>query len=153
MARKLTEEDARNALHDHLINIGQAARNKYGPHIDLNTMFRILDDRAIVRYAVGLRFDSEPLRPGEFAFAQRLGERSQDGYCLFVHPCFENQPEILPLLIAYHIVDINYGDLSTSADAEIFGATLLGMDVEEYYLALCAAADSIPPSGGMNDEI
>ena len=146
MARKLKEDDAFNAMHDHLIQKASAAREKYGPSIDFKIMQQMLDDRSVVRYPVKIRFDREPLRPGEFAFAQRVGEQAKEGFCLFIHPHFENQPELLPRLIAYHVVDINYGEMATSSDAEVFGATLLGMEVAEYYQALCAAVDSIPSS-------
>ncbi len=105
----------------------------------------MLDDREVVRYPTGLRFDAEPLQAGEFAFAQPLGEHPADGYCLFVHPCFENRREVWPLLTAYHIPVINYGDsVVTHEEAELFGATLLGMEIDAYYQALCELTDSIP---------
>jgi hypothetical protein len=144
VAKKLSEDDGREALRDHVIQKAQAARLKYGLHIDAEVIMKMLDDREVVRYPTGVRFDAGPLQPGEFAYAQPLGARPADGYCLYVHPHFERQPEILPLLIAYHIVDINYGEIATAAEAELFGATLLGLEVDTYYQALCALADSLP---------
>jgi hypothetical protein len=41
---------------------------------------------------------------------------------------------------------VNYGEIVSHEEAELFGATLLGMDVEEYYRALCDLADGVPPS-------
>lgn len=144
MEHKLTEEDGRKALREHLIEKATAARLHYGFYIDTEAILKMLDDRRIVRFPTGIRFDAEPLQPGEFAIAQPLGNKPADGYCIFIHPFFEDQKEIWPLLIAYHLVVINYGEMATSDDAEIFGATLLGLDVEAYYQALCELADSIP---------
>ena len=138
-----TPDDAKQGLRDHVVDKATHARMKYGLYIDAETIMRMLDDRAVVRYPTGVRFDAGPLEPGEFAHALPLGEKPADGYCLFVHPHFEPQPENLPLLIAYHIVDINYGEIATSAEAELFGATLLGLEVDAYYQAVCALADSI----------
>ena len=39
---------------------------------------------------------------------------------------------------------INYGDIATHEEAELFGATLLGLDQEHYYATLCKLADSLP---------
>ncbi|MAE67845.1 MAG: hypothetical protein CMJ18_26625 [Phycisphaeraceae bacterium] len=145
--RKLTEEDGRRSLAEHIVEKANAARLKYGLYIDADVISRMLDDREVVRYPTGLRFDAEALQKGEFAFAQPLGSQPSEGFCLFVHPWFENQPEALPLLIAYHIPVINYGDtVVTREETELYGATLLGLEIEQYYQALCELADSIPSS-------
>lgn len=125
-----------------------AARLSHGMYIDAETILRMLDDRAVVRYPVEVRFDAEPLEPGEFAMPIAVGDHPSAGYCLFMHPCFEQQPEVWPLLIAYHIPSINYGDIVTHDEAEHFGATLIGLDAEAYYGALCELADSIPGAPG-----
>jgi len=138
-----TEQDGRRALRDHVLDRAWLARRRHGPVIDHAAMLRILDDREIVRYPVGLRFDSSELRAGEFAHAFQLSEQARGGFCLFVHPVFEARHDLLPLLIAYHLPAINYGDVAESEDCEAFGAALLGMDADEYYLRLCAAADSL----------
>jgi len=140
---KLTEEAGQVALRDHVEAKAYDARLKHGPLIDADAMTAILDDRSVVRYPVGIRFDAGPLAPGEFAWPQQLGDRPSAGYCLFLHPCFESQPEIWPLLVAYHIPSINYGEIVTENEAELFGATLLGMEVESYYQALCELSDAI----------
>jgi len=139
-----TEEEGRQSLHQHIVDKAMSARLRYGLYIDADTILKMLDDREVVRYPCGVRFDAEPLRPGEFAFASPLGDHPKNGYCLFLHPFFENQPEIWPLLIAYQLVVINYGEMATAEDAEVFGCTLLGLDQEAYYEALCELADSIP---------
>jgi len=144
MERKLTEQDGRQALRDHVIDKATAARLEYGPDVDHQAILRMLNDRHVVRFPVDVAFDAQPLNPGEFAVALPIGDAPSDGYRLFVHPCFEARPDALPLLIAYHLVDVNYGEMATHEEAELFGATLLGMNVDSYYEAICQLADSIP---------
>jgi len=148
MKQKLTEADGRKALHEHVVETATAARRTYGDDLTGDgRLLELLEDRQVVRYPTELCFDGGPLRPGEFAHAQPLGERPADGFRLYVHPCFENRKDILPRLVVYHIVRINYGEIASHEDAELFGATLLGLDVEEYYRSLCDLADSLPDAG------
>jgi len=144
METKLTAKDAQVALRDHVEEKALAARKRYGGTVDENVMRRMLEDRSVVRYPTRLQFDAEPLEPGEFAHARPLGGKADDGFQLFVHPMLENDPEMLPLAVAYHVVTINYGEIATHEEAEVFGSTLLGLNQEEYYQRLCALADSIP---------
>jgi hypothetical protein len=60
-----------------------------------------------------------------------------------VHPHYEHHTDVLPLLITYHLVSVNYGDIATHEEAELYGATLLGLPVEEYYRRLCELADAV----------
>ena len=147
MGQQLTEQDGKAALRDHVEQKAIEARLSHGLHIDAQEIIRILDDRSVTRYPVGIRFDSEPLEAGEFAWPMPLGDHPSAGFCLFVHPWFENQPDAWPLLISYHIPSINYGDIASHDDAECFGAALIGIDTEEYYKALCELVDSIPEGG------
>jgi hypothetical protein len=151
MGQHLTEHDGRAALRDHVEQKAMDARLSHGLYIDAEQMMRILDDRTVVRYPVGVRFDAAPLEPGEFAFPAPLGDSPAAGYCLFIHPRFEDQPDTWPLLIAYHIPSINYGEIVAHEDAELFGATLLGLEPAEYYRALCELTDSIPTDGAGGD--
>ncbi len=146
MARPLTENDGRIALHDHILERASAARLRHGPCIDEPAISRILNDRAVVRYPVEVRFDAGPLLPGEFAHAVQLGEHPRHGHCLFIHPSLRDRQAILPLVIAYFIAPINYGDIADAEGCELFGATLLGLDVDEYYAELCFIADAIAPA-------
>ncbi len=148
MEHRLTEQDGHRALRDHILEKATAARTAHGPMIDADAIMRVLDDRTVVRYPVGVRFDGAPLETGEFGQALPLGEHPSKGFCLFLHPMFEAMPEVWAMLIAYHIPPINYGDIAGPEDCEAFGATLVGMDVEEYYERLCELADSVPRAGG-----
>jgi hypothetical protein len=117
-------------------------------YIDADSIIKMLDDPNIVRYPVSIRFDDGPLQPGEFAMPIALGDHPSKGFCLCIHPYFEQQPEAWPLLIAYHIPTINYGEIVSHEDAEHFGATLVGLDTDSYYQAICELADSIPRASG-----
>lgn len=139
-----TAHDGLQALRDHIVERATAARMKYGLYIDADTILRMLEDRAVVRYPTQISFDAGPLQAGEFAFVQPLGDSPQAGYCIVIHPHFQKQPDLWPLLISYHLVVVNYGEVAEPAEAELFGATLLGLEVDAYYQALCELADSIP---------
>jgi len=142
---KLTEEDGRRSLQAHVVDKAIEARQQYGPIIDYQAMLKIFDDRKIVRYPTGIRFDASDLKEDEFAFATPLGELPTDGFCLMIHPWFEKQIDVLPALMAYHIPVINYGvDVVTNEEAEQFGAALMGLEVEAYYQWLCQLMDSMP---------
>lgn len=145
---RLTEADGRKALRDHATEKAEFARRKYGGNVDYAAVLSMLDDREIVRYPTRLCFDAGPLEPGEFAYAQPVGSHPRDGFRLCMHPAFEGREELLPLLVAYHVVRINYGEIATHEEAECFGATLMGMAVDDYYAALCAAGDEVTSAGG-----
>jgi len=142
-----TESGARAAFSEHLKARAAAARLRYGPHVDADAILRMLRDREVLRYPTTIEFDAAPLHAHEFACPQPLGFHPSDGFCLFVHPHFKRQPENLPLLVAYHIPSINYGGIVEAEHAELYGATLLGLEVETYYQALCELADGIPRPG------
>lgn len=142
MELKPTEEDGKQALLDHVIRKATEARAKYGV-INRAVLTDLLQDRAVVRYPLGIRFDAEPLRPGEFACLEALGDHPSDGFCLFIHPMFEPVDDMIPFLVAYYIPSVNYGEVASHVEAEVFGATLLNTDREEYYKILCSVADSV----------
>lgn len=134
---------AKQAFHEHLVEKATLARFKYGLYIDTDAVLLMLDDDSVVRYPTTVVFDASPLQPHEFAYPQPVGFHASDGYALCIHPSFRSQREIWPLLIAYHVPVINYGSIVEADDAELYGATLLGLDVEAYYNALCELADAM----------
>jgi len=143
----LDEGDGYAALKAHVASKAGLARERYGPTIDAAALGRVLEDRDILRYPTELVFDSSALRPGEFAHAEPAGAGAERRYVIYVHEQFEGRPDVLPLLVAYHIPSVNYSDLVTSEEAELFGATLLGLEVEDYYQRVCALADELGGSG------
>jgi hypothetical protein len=122
---------------DHLIRKAKHARRRHGPIIDVAAILAMLEDPEVVRYPTAMVFDAAPLQAHEFAYAQPLGFHPSDGFCLCIHPRFKDEPEQLPLIIAYHIPVINYGDIAGPEHAELFGSALLDAEVETYYQALC----------------
>jgi len=143
---EINADTARHAFHAHLLDKATAARMKYGLYIDTEMILSMLDDREVVRHPASVVFDAGPLQPHEFAYVQPAGFHASDGYAICIHPHFRRQREIWPLLIAYHIPVINYGDIVDPAGAELFGATLIGLEVDAYYQALCELTDSIENS-------
>lgn len=131
------------ALLDHVREKAALARAKYSQTIDAVTMLHLLEDREVVRYPVAIRFEAWHLEPHEFAYLEQLGEHPSEGFLLFMHPVLEAQRELWPAVIAYYLPSINYGEIVSHQEAELYGATLLGLDVETYYAALCQLSDSL----------
>ncbi len=143
MKTQLTIEDARQSLTGHVAAKGEELRAKYGPHIGWIQLQQILEDRTFVRYPCALVFDEGPLREGEFAHPVARGENPEDGFTIYVHPYFASQPERIPYLVLYQLVVVNYGEFVSADDAEIFGASVLGLSKDEYYRIVCGLADEI----------
>ena len=144
----LSEEAGYEALRGHVLEKALLARERYGPEIDVQALERVLQDRDIVRFPTTLRFDAQPLIAGEFAHALPLGERPSDGFVLVIHPYFERRPDAIPLLAAYQLVAINYLDVATREEAELFGAALHGLEIDEYYQRVCQLADELGAAPG-----
>lgn len=141
---KLTENDGYEALREHVLERALAARAAHGPDFDRAAIEGLLADPKVMRFPTRLSFAADGLLDGEFAWARSLGPQPQDGYEIVVHPQFENRSEALPALVAYHIVSVNYLDVATSAEAELYGAALLGLEIDDYYKTVCAFADELP---------
>lgn len=146
MRKPLTIEDARQSLSGHVAAKGEEIRAKYGPAIGWRQLLQILEDRAFVRYPCSIKFDAGALLDGEFAHAVPKGEHPEDGFTLCVHPYYATQLERVPYLVLYQLVLVNYGEFASADDAEIFGASVLGLSKEEYYRIVCGLADEIAGS-------
>jgi len=143
----LTEEDGYRALRNHLVDRAQLARVRYGPEIDAAAIEAILLDSEIVRHPTTIEYGNEELDQGEFAWPRPVTDGESTGFNLVIHDHFAGRPEVLPFLAPYFIPTINYADLATHEEAELFGATLLGLDVEVYYQRLCELADELAALG------
>src|SRR5881394_113103 len=143
MATQLTADDARQSLNSHVAARGAEINAKYGPHIGWKELQLILADRACVRYPCRIEFNSALLQPGEFAHPMPLGDRPEDGFTMYVHPLFMTDLARVPMLVLYQLVLVNYGEFASPDEAEVFGANVLGMSNEEYYVALCEMADEL----------
>jgi hypothetical protein len=136
-------EGGHRSLMEHATNKALDARARIGPDIGYSDLLALLQDASVVRYPTRIAFDTVGLQAGMLAYAQQCGSVPGDGFVLHVHPHFEGRSEDLRLLISYYLVSVNYGEVADAAVAECFGATLLGMDIEEYYQRLCSLADEL----------
>ena len=141
MAIKLTADHAKQSLTAHVAAKGAEIWEKYGPRIGWSELQQILADRACVRYPCEIVFDAGSLEPGEFAHPQPRGNKPEDGFAMFVHPVFMTQLDVIPRLVLYQLVLVNYGPFASAEDAETFGAAALGLTRDDYYSTLCRLAD------------
>jgi len=132
-----------SAITKHAIEKANEIRLRYGPNIDYPAILRILEDRKCIRYPVKIQFVSEGIEHGLFAHSKATSDNLDDGYILSIHSQFESQTDVLPALILYQSVLINYGDLATAIDAEFFGSTVLGLDRDSYYEQIVSLTDSL----------
>jgi hypothetical protein len=133
-------------LGDHVLRKALEARERVGGEIGWPELLQLLEDREFVRFPVQVVFSDEALEPGEFGWPQPLGEKPSAGYRLWLHPRFEGRDADCAVLAAYQLVAVNYGEVATHSEAELFGATLLGLEVEDYYARVCALADELDAS-------
>jgi len=145
MPLQLTAEDGRQSLNAHVAVKGAEIHSKYGPHIGWNELQQLLQDRACVRYPCTIAFEYLPLRPGEFAHPVPNGAQPEEGFIMYVHPYYMAQPEKIAYLVLYQLVLVNYGEFATADDAEVFGASAMGLPRDEYYETLCELAEELSP--------
>jgi hypothetical protein len=143
MDQKLTLQDGRKSLNEHVAFKGAELREKYGPEIGWTQLLRVLQDRGCVRYPCDVAFDAGPLQPGELAYPAPKGQRPEEGYIICVHPWFDSQRQRAPYAVLYQLVAVNYGEFASADDAETYGATALGISKDQYYETLCGMADEI----------
>ena len=147
MAKTLTADDAKQSLATHVEAKGVEVFTLYGPQMGWAGLQRLLQDRTLVRYPCEIVFDASGLQPGEFAHPQPKGDNPEDGFTMFVHPLFMTQLDLVPALVLYQLVAVNYGVFASSDDAETFGAAALGLTRDEYYDQLCDISDQLGGSG------
>ncbi|MBI2813997.1 MAG: hypothetical protein HYX71_06915 [Opitutae bacterium] len=147
MAQQLTADDARQSLAAHVEAKGVEIFYKYGPVIGWTGLQQLLADRVYVRYPCEVVFDAGPLEPGEFAVPVQKGGRPEEGFTMFVHPIFMPQLDLVPALVLYQLVALNYGVFASAHDAETFGAAALGLTRDEYYDQLCEVSDQLGGAG------
>jgi len=137
MARQLKSADVRSSLCADLAAKAAAIREKYGPHIGWNELHQLLEDRDFAPFPCEIRFDADPLLPGEFGHPVPKGPSKDQGFIIYLHPFYETRLACVPYLVLHQLVLINYGDLATADDAETFGSLALGLFKDDYYRVLC----------------
>ena len=147
MRHKPTEQDGRESLIAHAVEKALEARAAYGgplPGLAMEALETLLCDRKFVRFPVSLEFNAGALQAGEFAHPEPVDpDDPSAGFIMHIHPAFEGRDDVIPLMVAYQLVVINYGDIAGHEAAEAFGAALCGIDIEPYYQSLCQLADEI----------
>lgn len=143
MSTQLTADHAKQSLTAHVQARGAEIFAKYGPQIGWAELQALLRDRTCVRYPCTIEFDATRLNPGEFAYPEANGETPEEGFTLYVHPIYLTQLALVPYLVLYQLVVVNYGEFAANEDAEAFAAAALGLDVETYYGTLCELADQL----------
>lgn len=143
MPTQLTAEHAKQSLTAHVEAKGAEVFAKYGPQLGWAELQRLLEDRTCVRYPCTIVFDAAGLQPGEFAFPEARGATPEEGFTLYVHPVYMTQLAMVPYLVLYQLVVVNYGEFAAADDAEAFAAAALGIDRELYYETLCRLADQL----------
>ncbi len=148
MPTQLTADHAKQSLTAHVAAKGAEIFAKYGPQVGWAELQAVLNDRTCVRYPCTIEFDASPLRAGEFSHPVPNGEAPEAGFTLYVHPLYMTQLAMVPFLVLYQLVVVNYGEFASPDDAETFAAAALGLERELYYQTLCQLADTL----GTGDE-
>lgn len=139
---------AKQSLNDHVADKGAAIYAKYGPNIGWSELQQILLDRALVRYPCEIVFTAEGLREGEVAYPHPQGGPPEEGFSIRVHPIYMTELRMVPYLVLYQLVAVNYGEFAAIDDAETFAAAALGLAKDDYYNTLCQLADQLGECGG-----
>jgi hypothetical protein len=137
MARRLKTQNSRQELETRIAAEASIIRERYGPRLDWSQLLVLLEDRACVRFPCEIRFDAEPLLPGEFAHVVARGLREEDGFTIYLHPFYALQLDQAVYLVLHQLVRVNHGNGAGPDDAETFGALALGVAKAEYYRTLC----------------
>ena len=147
MSETPTAATAQRSLSEHVASKGADLREKYGPKIGWQQLQQVMADRSLVRYPCEIAFTDEGLREGEFAYPHPLGDKPEDGFIIRVHPLYMTELGMVPHLVLYQLVAVNYGDFASNDDAEAFAAAALGLETEDYYNTLRRLADQLGDSG------
>jgi len=152
-----TPQELRESMNFHLRQKAQEIIDKYGVINSLPVLLDVMSDSKFVRYPINIIYDSTRVDDGLFiATEMKLSTQEQQSedsdyikqadrsYDFYVHECFEGQPDKLLPLILYHLPSVNYGDIATFEDSEVFASALLQMSQDDYYQLVCDLADSIP---------
>lgn len=128
-------------IKEHAERSAERALERLGEALHPGNLSAYMADSACLRYPVTIVYSSDGLEEHQFAEVFFDGPESARACTLHIHPRFESRPESLPLLIAYMAPVINYGHIVTPEVCESYAATLLAMDTDAYYTALCIAVD------------
>ena len=126
------------SLRAHLVDMAMVANQSYAPFRD-GLLTKLMDDRNVVRYPVKLVFEMGSLAAHQFAQPEPNGQ----GFTLYLHPELKSRPDDVIRALAYFIPVMNFGELINDDHCLLYGATLVGTTVDDYFKQLCRLADDI----------
>lgn len=115
----------------------------YGPSLEWRDLKSLLSNGDLLPVPCELRFDSDPLLPGECAHLAPRGLGPEEGYVLYLHPIFAAQLTSVPCLVLHHLASMVTRGKASPDEAECFGAAVLGITPEAYYQRLCDLAGQL----------
>jgi hypothetical protein len=129
------------SLREHLLAQAQVAHRKHAP-LSFENLDALLRDPQCLRHPTRLVFEFGGMALHQLAQPD-LDWRNpeEDGRVLYLRPRLRDRPEVVPLAVAYMVPVINYGEIISDEHCLLYGATLLGLTVEEFYREICALAD------------
>ena len=143
MARPIKARKSQQSLVSQAAAAGAQIHQRYGAAANWPALHEILLDRTHTPYPCEVRFDANPLLPGEFAHSLANGLNPEAGFTIYIHPVFQSQPERLPYLVFYQLALVHLGQDASPEAAETFGAHALGLTNDDYYHALCDLSDQL----------
>ncbi len=158
MEEPATPQELRESMNLHLRQKAREIKDKYGRITTFSVLLNILQDRKFIRYPVNIIYDSTRIEAGlfiktEVTFSDQGHQPDEDddyvkqadrSYDFIVHEHFKGQPDKLIPLILYHLPTVNYGDIATYEDAEVFASAVMQMEQDDYYQLVCDLVDAIP---------
>jgi len=141
MSAAQLEALGQESLREHLLAQAVIAHQKHGALGSANLQ-TFLKDQDCIRHPVRLAFALGPMAMHQFAQPDVDPlNLAQDGRVLYLRPILKQRPELIAVAVAYMVPVINYGDIVSDEQCLLYGAAILGMMEDEYYLAVCALAD------------
>lgn len=135
------EQLGQASLREHLLAQAVVAHHKHAP-LSAEGLGALLRDPECVRHPVRLVFEFGEMAMHQFAQPDvDWRNTDEDGRVLYLRPMLADRPDLIPLAVAYMIPLINYGEIITDEHCLLYGATLLGLMEDEYYLKLCEMSE------------
>lgn len=131
------------SLKEHLLAQAVVAHHKYAP-LSYDRLEALLNDPQCSRHPTRLVFEFGEMAMHQFAQPDIDWRNTElDGRVLYLRPLLRDRPDLAVLAVAYMIPLLNYGDIISDEHCLLYGATLLGMVVEDFYRQICGLADHV----------
>lgn len=138
----MNDDEAVAALSHHAAEAAVRARAALGANLDAENLGTFLSERILLRLPTELRFDGLGLDPHQFAHPVFVTENGERRCILHICSQYKDLPDTHAYIVAYMAAAINYGAAASAELCETYGATLMGISVEDFYAAICRIADA-----------